>query len=110
MLTINSISSSNIPASSAAKVQSSHSVGGADSAIKFKAVMQSVREAAPNRADDVYTGLVRMQERILGGEYIKPNELIVYQIKAGEFNLRVELASKVAESVMTTFRKFQNTQ
>lgn len=44
------------------------------------------------------------------GQRLQPAELLLYQIKAGEYRLRVEIAAKAADAVLGTVRRFQNNQ
>lgn len=52
--------------------------------------------------------ILQFQNRALQGEGLSPRELLLYQVKAGEFNMRVELVSKAAESLLGTVKKLQN--
>lgn len=49
-------------------------------------------------------------ENIIQGtsKNIAPKDLLLLQIKASSYHLRVELVSKAAESLLATVRKFQN--
>lgn len=57
-----------------------------------------------------FAELGQMKAKALQGAKLSARDLILYQIKAAEFGLGVELVSKVAESVSVTVRKFQNNQ
>lgn len=54
--------------------------------------------------------ITTLQARLQGGKGINAAELLTYQMKAQELGLRIELVSKVAESVLSTFRKLQHNQ
>jgi len=66
----------------------------------------ALRESDPLGA----RALAAQRERLLRGGAISARELIAYQIKAGEFGLHVELISKVADGVLSTVRRLQNSQ
>ncbi|MCB0353123.1 MAG: hypothetical protein KDD64_06340 [Bdellovibrionales bacterium] len=51
--------------------------------------------------------LSSFQKGVLNGQLFSPQELLKFQIQAGQFGLRVELISRVAESASATIRKFQ---
>ena len=51
--------------------------------------------------------LSSLQKSVLNGKLFSPQELLKFQIQAGQFGLRVELISRVAESASATIRKFQ---
>lgn len=57
---------------------------------------------------DFHKELVKLQQDLASGKKIPPRDLLLYQIKAGQFHLRVELISKSAETVLAAVRKFQN--
>jgi len=59
---------------------------------------------------DLHLELERMRERLLTARSFTPQELLAWQIRAGQFGLRVELISKVAEGVMGAARRLQNPQ
>ena len=52
--------------------------------------------------------LGELQNKILSSKVISPQELLLYQVKASQFGLGVELVSKIAESFSVSVRKFQN--
>ncbi len=57
-----------------------------------------------------YADLAALRRKVLTAKSVSPGDLILYQVKASEFGLGVELVSKVAESMATTVRKFQSNQ
>ena len=59
---------------------------------------------------DLHLELERMRERLLTARSFTPQELLAWQIRAGQFGLRVELISKVAEGIMGAARRLQNPQ
>lgn len=61
-------------------------------------------------AQELQVDLGKLQSAIVRGVKFSPQDLIVYQIKASEFGLRVELVTKLSEALMTCMRRFQNTQ
>jgi hypothetical protein len=58
-------------------------------------------------AGKAFQEILTLQTRLLGAKELSPKELIVYQVKASQFGLQVELLSKVSESIVATVRKFQ---
>lgn len=54
--------------------------------------------------------LNEQRQRLLSGAKLSPQELITYQIRAGEFGLQVEFVSKVADGILQTARRLQNPQ
>lgn len=69
---------------------------------------QEIKEALGGK--DLFSEIRTLQQNLLNGKGLTARELIFYQIKAGQFNLRVELFSKVAEGLVSTIKKFQNQQ
>ncbi|MCB0337337.1 MAG: hypothetical protein KDD62_13565 [Bdellovibrionales bacterium] len=60
--------------------------------------------------EDYHSQIVQLEQAMLAGRSLKPNELLMHQIRAQQFHLKVELASKAAESLLTTVRKLQSPQ
>lgn len=54
--------------------------------------------------------LTVMQEKLSSATQLSPRELLFYQMRVGEFGLRVEMISKMSESAITTVKKLQQTQ
>ncbi len=70
-----------------------------------------LQQTAPGVFDlQVHNELLQVERSVAGGKGVPLAELIHIQIKAGQFGLRVELLSKVAESGTTTLRKLQSGQ
>lgn len=63
-----------------------------------------------NKELSLHQDLQKLQKTILDGKKLDPRELLLYQIKAGQFSLNVELISKVGESLTATVRKFEQGQ
>lgn len=59
---------------------------------------------------DLHRDINTLKADLMAGRKIAPAELLLYQIKVGQFGLRVELLSKVAEGFLSTVRKFQQGQ
>lgn len=59
---------------------------------------------------DFHTELQGLYQRIERGRMPGTQELLLYQIRAGEFHLKVELAAKAAETLLSAARRFQNPQ
>jgi len=70
-----------------------------------------LRQTTPGPFDlQVHSELLQVERAVAGGKGVPLADLINIQIKAGQFGLRVELLSKVAESATTTLRKLQSGQ
>ena len=78
--------------------------------LEFKNVMAEANKQQGPGKKDLHAELTQLQQRIERGDKIDSRELILYQIKAGQFGLEVELVSKVAEAGLSTARKFQSQQ
>lgn len=82
----------------------------------FKETLQPPERTAPSNAiEEAFGGklhedVARFQNQIVAGKDIPVKDLLYYQIRISQFGLRVELISKVAESAVSTVKKFQNTQ
>ena len=70
--------------------------------LSFKDV---AKEIAKSR--DLHQELVSLQEGILSGRKFTPQELLLYQIKASEFGMEVEMISKLGETLTSTLRRFE---
>jgi hypothetical protein len=81
------------------------------SAQGFRELFEKIA-ASPSSKDpfsnNLHKELGALQQKALGGGAFDARELLLYQIKAGQFNMRVELVSKVAESLLGTLRKLQS--
>lgn len=88
------------------------SVSGPTPKKSFNQIMQELSGAGGKRTDlwsnSLHKELVNFQQMVQSGKHLSPQQLLVYQIKAGQFGIRVELISKVAESVNATTRRFQS--
>jgi len=62
------------------------------------------------KSSDLYQSVVDFEKAVAGGKAISPKELLVFQIRASQFGVHVELLSKVAESGLSTVRRLQQTQ
>lgn len=70
---------------------------------EFKEVLDGLKGKG-----DPFLEIQKMSKELLTKKDPTPQELILYQIKAQQFGLRVELVSKIAESAAGTFKKLQN--
>jgi hypothetical protein len=68
--------------------------------------------SGPNSKDvfsnALHKELGAIQQKAIGGGALEARELLLYQIKSSNFNLRVELVSKLSESLLGTLRKLQS--
>ncbi len=62
------------------------------------------------KGDTALSDIDKIQTQISKGIKFKPEQLLSYQIRAGRLHLKVELASKVAESASGTARRLQSSQ
>lgn len=74
----------------------------------FKEIMNSLQREASNSSQ--IKEFRELDAKLQRGGAISPRELISYQIKISEFGLRVELVSKLAESLSSTVRRLQSGQ
>lgn len=71
----------------------------------FKDVLKGL--SSSNDIVSLQKDLKTFTEGIVAGRSFSPRDLILYQIKAGQFGLGVELVSKVAESASATIKKLE---
>lgn len=71
----------------------------------FKDVLKGVSSA--NDIVSLQKDLKSFTDGVVSGKSFSPRDLILYQIKAGQFGLGVELVSKVAESAGATIKKLE---
>jgi hypothetical protein len=76
----------------------------------FRKVQQALRSVENETGNSIFTEVAAIQKRILDGKKLSTQELLVYQIKANQFGLHVELVSKVAESSLSTLKRLQSPQ
>ena len=72
----------------------------------FNSVLQGVAGGSGSFIE-LQKDISRFSQKVLTGVELKPRELIIYQIKAGQFGLGVELVSKVGESLSTTIKRLK---
>ncbi len=75
----------------------------------FKEILAQQKEIH-SKTPDMFKEIQEMQKSILNGKELSGKDLILYQIKTGQYSLRVELISKVAEAAVSTVKKFQTPQ
>lgn len=71
--------------------------------VSFKEVLGTV-------GGGFHAELNHLQKNLISGAKVAPEKLLLYQIKVGQFGMRVELVSKIAESMLSTVRRLQSTQ
>jgi hypothetical protein len=71
----------------------------------FNEVLKGV--SSGNDIISLQKDLKTFTEGVVSGKSFSPRDLIIYQIKAGQFGLGVELVSKVAESASATIKKLE---
>jgi hypothetical protein len=59
---------------------------------------------------DLIPQLRKLEHSVTTGQKIPPEQLLALQIRTGELGMRVELVSKMAESLISTFKRLQNPQ
>lgn len=77
--------------------------------VSFKEVLAGV-DAAMHESSDIYRSIQQFQSSVIAGREISPKELLVFQMRASQFGVHVELLSKVAESSLSSLRRLQQTQ
>ncbi|MDZ4786194.1 MAG: hypothetical protein SGJ02_08975 [bacterium] len=60
-----------------------------------------------SNTQDIHKDLIRLTNAMLSGKNLSPQELLFYQIRAGQFGLQVELLSKLGESLSATVKKLE---
>jgi len=73
----------------------------------FKDVVQKLEN---KQAPDMHKEIINLQKGLMEGREFSARELLVYQIKASQYHMRVELVTKLAESALATTKKFQSGQ
>lgn len=58
--------------------------------------------------EDPFKAMEQLSAQLVAGKEIGSRDLLLYQIRAGQFGARVELVSRVAESMSASLRKLQN--
>jgi hypothetical protein len=76
----------------------------------IKPKTKDFQEIMQRPVKDIFTEIQEFQKSILNGKEFSGKDLIMYQIKTGQFSMRVELVSKVAEAAVSTVKKFQSPQ
>ncbi len=77
----------------------------------FEQVRQKVAERVDSFFDPkLQKDMQNLHTDLVNGKTIPARELLVYQMRLGSFNQKVELVSKLAESAMGTVKKFQQQQ
>ena len=76
----------------------------------FEKVLEGIK-GPPAKIDfDLHGEILTLQHSIFRGKELTPRDLLLYQIRVGQFNLGVELYSKLAESASATVRRFEQGQ
>jgi hypothetical protein len=57
---------------------------------------------------DPFEAMQKLSHEITNGTKLSSQELLLYQMRVGEYGMQVELVSKVAESMNASLRKLQN--
>ncbi len=73
--------------------------------VNFAEVLKGVSQGGGQ--DNIHADLVKLSYAIHSGKNISARELLFYQIRAGQFGLQVEMASKLGESLSSTIRKLE---
>ncbi len=74
--------------------------------VKFDSLMDKLRV----KGGDLHAEMVQFRDKIVQGKEFNHQELLYYQVRAGEFGMKVELYSKLAESLSSTLKRFQQGQ
>lgn len=80
-------------------------------AVSFSQILERIAERLGfDGKTDLHAELASLQKVALGKSSFSNKELLLYQVKAGQMHLQVELVSKVAESGLAALRKLQQAQ
>ncbi len=60
------------------------------------------------QSGDIHQELMSFRSQLVRGKEFQPQELLYYQIRAGQYGVKVELVSRLAESVNHTVKRLQN--
>jgi len=70
---------------------------------------QTKAELEPEKiASDPFVAMRELSSKIESGSPLSSRALLLYQIRAGQYGMRVELLSKIAESANTSLKRLQN--
>lgn len=69
-------------------------------------IRQDTQSAQVSR--DPFAAMRELTQKIESGTSISSKELLLYQIRAGEYGMRVELVSKLADSANSSLKRLQN--
>src|SRR5690554_5116769 len=89
----------------------SSSVGQASGGKSFQQILSAHEQPQKPLSSipaDPYRAMEQLTTRLVRNEQLSSRELLIYQLRAGQFGVQVELVSKVAESVGASLRKLQN--
>ena len=97
--------------SQALPVKLEANLGGKVQSVSFQSILGSIRKkfVSANKPD-VHLELLTLQKKVMQNQNIPARDLLVYQVKASQLRLKVELTSKVAESMLATTRRLQQGQ
>ncbi len=77
----------------------------------FRDLLGKALEAIGGREwESLRTEMRGMETRLKNRTAVAPRDLLYLQMRLGDVHLKVELASKLAESLLATARKFQSQQ
>jgi len=60
--------------------------------------------------NEAHQATVGIQQKLISQTNVSPQQLLLYQIKVHELNIRTELLSKVGETLTSSVRKLQSSQ
>lgn len=84
--------------------------GGVPGSSPRKTQFSDLMEKLRGGSGDAHAELVGFRDKILSGKQFSHQELLYFQVRAGELGMKVELCSKLAESLSSTLKKFQQSQ
>jgi len=84
--------------------------GGTQKSPDFGHVLAQIRQDTQSAkvSADPFAAMRELTQRIESGTRISSKELLLYQIRAGEYGMRVELVSKLADSANSSLKRLQN--
>lgn len=75
---------------------------------KFNQVMLELSNSnKPAPLNQVINDMTKLEQALMQGKQFSSRELLLYQMKVGQFGIQVELLSKVGESALSTVKKFE---
>ena len=75
----------------------------------FREILERVARGLDGSSDP-FQSTVDFERSVMKGEGFTPHEILVFQIRASQFSVHVELLSRAAESGLSMIRRLQQIQ